>query len=75
MPQDLEILILELKLWKINWQVIGTYKPPSLSDIVSSSEIRNILAFYRSTYDNILLMGDVNMTPNNPKLSALIDDH
>ena len=51
------------------------FKPPSLSDIIFISEIRNILTFYRSTYDNILLMGDFNMTPNNPKLSELIDDH
>ena len=64
MPQDLEILILELKLSKTNWLVIGTYKPPSLSDNIFTSEIRNILTFYRATYDNILLMGDFNMTPN-----------
>ena len=75
MPKDLEILILELKLSKTNWLVIGTYKPPSLSDIIFKSEIRNILTFYRSTYDNILRMGDFNMTPNNPKLSELIDEH
>ena len=52
-----------------------TYKPPSLSDIAFTSEIRDILTFYWSTHDNILLMGDFNMTPNNPKLSELIDDH
>ena len=73
--QDLEILVLELKFLKTNWLVIGTYKPPSLSDIVFTSEISNILTFYRSTHDNILLMGAVNMTPNNPKLSELIADH
>ena len=73
--QNLEILILELKLSKTNWLVIGTYKPPSLSDIAFTSEISNILTFYRSTHDNILLMGDFNMTPNNPKLSELIADH
>ena len=73
--QDLEILVLELKLSKTNWLVIGTYKPPSLSDIAFTSEISNILTFYRSTHDNILLMGDFNMTPNNPKLSELITDH
>ena len=73
--QNLEILVLELKLSKTNWLVIGTYKPPSLSDIAFTSEISNILTFYRSTHDNILLMGDFNMTPNNPKLSELIADH
>ena len=64
-----------MKLSKTNWLVIGTYKPPSLSDIAFTSEISNILTFYRSTHDNILLMGDFNMTPNNPKLSELIADH
>ena len=73
--QDLEILVLELKLSKTNWLVIGIYKPPSLSDIVFTSEISNILTFYQSTHDNILLMGDLNMTPNNPKLNELIADH
>ena len=73
--QNLEILVLELKLSKTNWLVNGTYKPPSLSDIAFTSEISNILTFYRSTHDNIFHMGGFNMTPNNPKLSELIADH
>ena len=73
--QNLEILVLDLKLSKTNWLVIGTYKPSSLSDIAFTSEISNILTFYRSTHDNFLLMGDYNMTPNNPKLTELIADH
>ena len=62
MPQDLEILVLKLKLFKTNWLVIGTYKPPSQSDIAFTSENRDILTFYRSTHDSISLMGDFNMT-------------
>ena len=73
--QNLAILVLELKLSKANWPVIGTYKPPSLSDIAFTSEISNILTFYWSTHDSILLMGDFNMTPDNSKLSELIADH
>ena len=73
--QDLEILVLELKLSKTNWLVIGTYKPPSLNDIVFTSEISNILTFYRSAHNNILLMGYFNTTPNNLKLSESIADH
>ena len=75
MHQDLEIIVLDLKLSKTNWLVIGTYKLPSLSNITFASEISNILTFYRSTHDNILLMGDFNTTPNNSKLIELIDDH
>ena len=43
--QEPEILVLELKLSKTNWLVIGTYKPPSLSDIAFTSEVSNILTF------------------------------
>ena len=59
--QDLEILVSELKLSKTDWLVIGTYKSPSLSDIAFTSEISNILTFYWSIHDNILLVGDFNM--------------
>ena len=41
MRQDFEIL----KLLKTNWLIIGTNKPPSLSDITSTSEIKNVLIF------------------------------
>ena len=56
MRQDFKIL----KLLKTNWLIIGTNKPPSLSDIIFKSEIKNVLTFYWSTHDNILLMGDFN---------------
>ena len=57
MHQDFEILALELKLSKTNGLIIGTYKPPSLSGITLTSQIKNILTFYWSTHDNILLTG------------------
>ena len=54
MRQDFEIL----KLLKTKSVIIGTNKSPSLSDITFTSEIKNVLTFYWSTHDNILLMGD-----------------
>ena len=56
MRQDFEIL----KLLQTNWLIIGTNKPPSLSDITCTSEIKNVWTFYWSTHENILLMGDFN---------------
>ena len=58
--QDVEILTLELKLFKTNMLVIGTYKSFSLSDITFTSGISNILEFCWSTHDNIFLMADFN---------------
>ena len=51
-PRDFRILILELKLFKSNWPVIGTYKPSSLNNIIFITEIRKILK-HKSIYDNI----------------------
>ena len=75
MRQDFEILALELKLSKTNRLIISTYKPPSLSDVTFTSEIKNILTFYRSTHDNILLMVDFNMTLDNLNFNELVEDH
>ena len=38
-------------------------------------KIKNILIFYRSTHDNILLIGNFNMIFDNPKFKDLIEDH
>ena len=69
------ILALELELSKTNQLIIGTYKPPSLSDITFTSEIKNILAFYCLTHDSILPMRDFNMTIDNSNFNELIDEH
>ena len=47
MRQNFEVLALELKLSKTNWLIIGTYKPPSLTGITFTSEMKNSLTFYR----------------------------
>ena len=59
----------------MNWLIVGTYKPPSLSDLTFTSEVKNILTFYRSTHNNISLMGDFNMTFDNPDFYELIENH
>ena len=74
-PQYLAMLVLESNFSKTNWLVIGTYKPPSLYDIAFISEISNILTFYRSAHNNILLTGNFKMKLNNPKLKELIADN
>ena len=73
MLEDFEILALELR--PTSWLIIGSYKSPSLSDITFTSKTKNILTCYRSTYDNILLMGDFNMTLDNPNFNVFILGH
>ena len=73
MLEDFEILALELR--PTSWLIIGSYKSPSLSDITFTSKTKNILTCYRSTYDNILLMGEFNMTLDNPNFNVFILGH
>ena len=69
MRPDFVILALDLKFSKTNWLIISTHKPPSLSEITITSKIKKTLTFYRSTRDSILLMGDCNMTLDNPNFN------
>ena len=50
-------------------------KGQPLSDITFTLEIKNILKLYWSAHDNILLMGDFNMTLKNSNFNELIEDH
>ena len=55
-----------------NFQIV---KVQPLSDITFTSEIKNILTFYWSAQENILLLGDLNMIFDNPNFNELIEDH
>ena len=55
----------------INFQ-IAKFQP--LNDISFTSKVKNILTFYWSTQDNILLMGDLKMNVDNRNFNELIED-
>ena len=69
----IEILPLELRLLNSKWLILGTYKPPSQNESTYVSEIKKLLTYYRSSYDNILLQGDFNMSFSNKNMKDLCD--
>ena len=68
----IEILLLELRLLNSKWLIIGTYKPLSQNEPTYVSEIQKLLTYY-SSYDNILLLGDFNMSFSNKNMKDLCD--
>ena len=66
-------MLLEINFGNKKWLIIGTYKPPSLRDSIYKNELHNILSFYSALYDNILLVGDLNMSMSNNHLKNLCD--
>ena len=51
--------------------MLGTYKSPSQSEPTNVSEIKKLLTYYRSSYDKILLLIDLNISFSNTKIKDL----
>ena len=69
----IDILPLELRLLNSKRLILGTYKPPSQNKPTCVSEIQKLLVYYCSSYDNILLLGDFNMSFSNKNMKDLCD--
>ena len=68
-----EAIYLEIYIRKRKWLIIGTYKPPSQRDSIFLENLLNNLYTYLKDYDNILLLGDFNMTPENTNVQHFPD--
>ena len=68
--EDITILLeksvcLEMNLRKRKWLVADIYKPPQSCGKTFAERFSNGFNDLRRRYDNILLLGDFNMTPEN----------
>ena len=55
------------------WLILGTYISPSQNESTCVSEIQKLLTYFRSSYDNISLLGDFNMSYSNKNMKDLCD--
>ena len=53
--------------------MLGTYKSPSLNEPTYVSEIKKLLTYYRSSYDNIFFGGDFNVSFSNKNMKDMRD--
>ena len=63
---------MNLRKWK--WLVIAIYKPQSCSKMFLE-KFYNQFNDLHTSYDNILLLGDFNMKPEDLKLQVFCDTH
>ena len=66
------MMTIEFHQMKSKWLLLGVYKPPIQSDSEFAEEIIRTLNHYVSSFENILLLGDLNMTTENLHLHNLI---
>ena len=61
----IEAMFLEVRIKSRKWLLIGAYKPPNQSDNLFLDNISTNLTFYSKYYENFIILGDLNMNPQN----------
>ena len=73
--EGLKSIYTEMNLRKRKWLVIGIYKPPQSCSKMFIEKLSNQLNDLDISSDNILLLSDFNMKPEDLKLQILCDTH
>ena len=64
-PNDIEIICVEINLRKQKWLIIGIYRPPSMNPTYFFDHLSRITDFYSNKYDRMVFMGDFNAEPTD----------
>ena len=68
-----EIIVFEFSISNKKWLLLGNYKPPSQNELSFINEIKLSLNFFSSSYENFLLLGDFNLSTENPNFKNLLN--
>ena len=68
---NIEIIGLEFHQIKWKWLFVGTYKPPVINDLEFTNKLIKILNHLSSKYENLTVIGDLNMSIENVHLNTL----
>ena len=63
-----EIILYEFSVSNKKWLLLGNYRPPSQNDLSFIGELNHALNFLSSIYENFVLLGDFNLSTENPNL-------
>ena len=70
---NIESICFELNLRRRKWLVIGIYKRPSYSEDAYVKSLSSCLTNAAKEFDNIVLLGNFNMTAENTKMDQLLN--
>ena len=68
-----EIICIEFHQLKRKWLLLGCYKPPTQNDLEFIASITKIVDFYLQKFENLFIIGDLNMTTENTSLNDLLE--
>ena len=64
-PDDVEIMCVEINLKKQKWITIGIHRPPSMNERYFIDHLGRVIDFYSKIYDRFVIMGDFNSEPTD----------
>ena len=68
-----EIIGFEFNISNKKWLLLGNYKPPSQNELSFINEIKLSLNFFSSSNENFLMLGDFNLSIENPNFKNLLN--
>ena len=68
-----EIIVFEFSNSNKKCLLQGNYKPPSQNELSLINEIKLALNFFSCSYQNLLLLGDFNLSTENPNSKSLLN--
>ena len=75
LPNDFQVLPIEINLKKSKWIIIPIYRPPSKDKNEFNEKLINMLDFYSKTQNNYIILGDFNMEVGEQPMKSLINSH
>ena len=75
LPNDTEIMCVEVNLRKQKWVIIGIYRPPNMNVNYFLSHLSKVIDLYSKKYDRVLVMGDFNLEPCDEPIETFCDGY
>ena len=72
-PLNIKILTIEITIRKNKILVAEMYKPPNLAETDFTTALETIIIKLSTKYENLILMGDFNLTMSNSNLTQFLD--
>ena len=73
LDKELEAIYLEINIRLRKWLIVGLYKPFSQNNSLFLENRSNNLSRYLDSYENITLLGDFNITPEDKNFQHFTD--
>ena len=73
-PNDIQIIPIEINLRKMKWLVLPIYRPPKQKETYVIEQLCSLLDNH-TKYENIILLGDFNMEASDETMMPLISGH